>query len=59
MTREKILHHVMEWGNSGEINPYIYDALTDGSSYAEGFMQQLQPAVDADDLLQLVKVVMR
>lgn len=59
MTSEKILHHIKEWGNSGIINPYIYDILTDGSSYAEGFMQQLKPAVDEDDLLQLVRVVLR
>lgn len=58
MTREKILKNIKDWGNSHVIDPYIYDILTDGSSYAENFMQQLTPAVDENDLLQLVNVVL-
>lgn len=59
MTREKILQNIEDWGNNHIINPYIYDILTDGSEYAENFMQQLQSATDENDLLQLVNVVLR
>lgn len=59
MTREKILQNIEDWGNNNIINPYIYDILTDGSEYAENFMQQLQSATDENDLLQLVNVVLR
>lgn len=59
MTREKILQNIKNWSNSHVINPYIYDILTDGSEYAERFMQQLTPALDENDLLQLVNVVLR
>ena len=59
MVREKVLKNIKELGDNHIIDPYIYDVLTDGSSYAETFMQQLQPAEDEQDLLQLIKVVFK
>lgn len=55
MSRKKILDAVKKWGDEMLIDGYIYDVLTDGSFYAEDWLNKLEDADNEKELWTLVQ----
>lgn len=57
MERKKILDAIKRWGDEMMIDPYIYDVLTDGSSYAKTWMNQLEDSENERELWDAVQTI--
>lgn len=58
MKKAEIIKRAKNLSEHGLINPYITDVLSDGSTYADGFLEKLSVAENDDHLERLIKEYM-
>ena len=58
MKKEEVIKTAKSLAERHLIDPYIPDVLTDGSTYAEEFLEKLSVAENEDGLLRKIKEVM-
>lgn len=58
MKKEDVIANAKSLAEHGLINPYIPDVLSDGSTYADGFLKKLAVAQNKDHLERLINEIM-
>lgn len=58
MKKAEIINRAKKLAEHGLIDPYIPDVLSDGSTYADGFLDKLSVAENDDSLERLINQVM-
>lgn len=58
MKKEVIIEKAKSFAERHLIDPYIPDVLSDGSSYADTFLDKLSVAETEDKLLEKIKEIM-
>lgn len=58
MKKAEIIKRAKNLAEHGLINPYITDVLSDGSTYADEFLEKLSVAENDDHLERLIKEYM-